>query len=31
MVDIEDGYVRWSDEVFCRGFSGIAECPCVEV
>jgi hypothetical protein len=30
MVDIEDAYVRWSDEVFCKG-TGLAECPCVEV
>ena len=30
LVDIEDGYVRWGDDVFCRG-NGLAECPCVEV
>ena len=32
MVDLEDSYVRWSDEVFCRGTGvAVAECPCVEV
>jgi len=30
VLDIEDAYVRWADEIFCRG-SGLAECPCVEV
>ena len=30
IVDIEDAYVRWSDEVFCRG-TGPVECPCAEV
>ncbi len=30
MIDIEDSYVRWSDEVFCKE-NGPAECPCVEV
>ena len=30
MVDIEDSYVRWSDEVFCKG-TGLTECPCGEV
>ena len=30
MIDIEDAYFRWSDEVFCKG-TGLTECPCVEV